>query len=114
MKKHTARLVALSALLMVQTGASQAAWSPTVLRAPAAYQRQPDTKPWILYVSDPNRFCRDGGLTTRRGWTIYACSGKIKGSGQCAIILPKHGTAAYKAKLLRHEQAHCNGWKHRD
>lgn len=78
---------------------------------PAIYNHIPHIKPIIIHSKNIDFVCRFAGGKTKLGSEIYACSGFAK-DGTCIIFMPEHVNKKDYGILLRHEYAHCNGWKH--
>ncbi len=45
---------------------------------------------------------------------VTGCAKVSDGANPCWIVVPRRGegviSEAYRAKIIRHERAHCNGW----
>jgi len=51
------------------------------------------------------QICRSLGIETDR--TIYGC--QVWGQGGCLEII---ASGQQREQVIRHEDAHCNGWRH--
>jgi hypothetical protein len=71
---------------------------------PKEFDFEPKKKPIVVYSKDIQGAC---------GKLANACSTN-GGTFTCLIILPMPNEypSVYAAALLRHEKAHCNGWRH--
>lgn len=59
---------------------------------------------WVLPAKDIDPTCRKAGV--RGAFQIMACQFEI--GDRCYLVLPMDTPNRYR----RHENAHCNGWRH--
>ncbi|CAN5171697.1 hypothetical protein BH10PSE9_BH10PSE9_11410 [soil metagenome] len=108
------RTVLFFCVLMI--GTVGAAAQEQYLPPPAKFDHEPTPPPIIQYVdkADADAECRFGNVA-KLPYKILACSGiGKKGSGyegRCLIIVSTRAPVSAAAQL-RHEKAHCNGWRH--
>lgn len=53
---------------------------------------------------------RRGVTPPEPGWRILACASVL--ADPCPMVLPNDVGRIEHDRLLRHEQAHCRGWRH--
>jgi hypothetical protein len=87
-----------------------------VITPPRQYDR-PHPNLIILEVprSQVSQLCRQlFGRNFSRSGELNACAAVGDGASSCIVVLPAIGEGGIfrgnRAALLRHEQAHCNGW----
>jgi len=61
----------------------------------------------ITPVANPDAACRQPQHGPE---PIVGCA-QVQGA-VCAVVIPRDGSAAFRWRVLKHELAHCNGWKH--
>ena len=56
-----------------------------------------------------------GNFVIKEGWTIHGCViqiGPFRPGEACVIFMNRDLPYAQYVKTLRHEKAHCRGWRH--
>ena len=75
-----------------------------VLSPPKRYDRAPKNLVGRYVVPDVGRYCK-------RQFGLVGCSW-ITTKGECYIFIKAGLPKGLAAATLRHERAHCNGWRH--
>lgn len=107
-------LAAASAVTLItaMSGLSAQSWpSPAIVEEPPAEYSHAPAEPFVVMVGTPyevHMAC--GGKPPPTDWVLLACTFMPR-----RVILMPHCPPAqdeYCGRLLRHEMAHLNGWRH--
>ncbi len=94
------------ALVLAMCWASQAS-AHVSLKPPAEYDRPFAGETKVIYHPSSN-IAKQCGI--KRAAPVRGCGG-VHG-GVCVVQIARYATISDPAMLIRHEVAHCNGWKH--
>lgn len=84
---------------------------PYSLLPPPEFDRpHPNLRIWLVEPEEIDAACRRFALGAlfRVPYAIGGCADIGNGKSPCNIILPR----GHSEEMFRHEQAHCNGWRH--
>lgn len=85
--------------------------TPYSLLPPAEFDRpHPNLRIWLVGPEEVDAACRRFGFGTlfHTPYRIGGCAEIGDGKSPCNITLPR----GHSEEIFRHEQAHCNGWRH--
>jgi hypothetical protein len=103
------------ALLLLPIATAQAFLSG---EPPAEFNYRPSGGVRVVHhsfhsIAGPCRQLADGcAMGARTGYGRGVCTVHVRRVGQPAMYGGGVMTPEHQAKVIRHEQAHCNGWRH--